>query len=52
MELFDLPQELFHEILVYAVLVRGVRRALRLRLVCSRPLPHLGVLKYLSFNSC
>lgn len=36
MELFDLPSELFHEILVYAVLVRSVRRALRLRLVCKK----------------
>jgi len=33
--LFDLPPELVSNILVHAVLARGVKRALRLRLVCS-----------------
>jgi hypothetical protein len=33
--LLDLPAELFHEILVFACLVRGLRRALRLKLVCA-----------------
>ena len=35
MLLFDLPAELVSKILVHAVLARGIKRALRLRLVCS-----------------
>jgi hypothetical protein len=35
MELMELPLELLHIILVYAALGRGVKRALRLRLVCK-----------------
>jgi len=35
MLLLNLPTELVSEILVRAVLARGVKRALRLRLVCS-----------------
>jgi hypothetical protein len=35
MLLLDLPTELVSKILVCAVLARGVKRALRLRLVCS-----------------
>ncbi|KAK0627980.1 hypothetical protein B0T14DRAFT_146765 [Immersiella caudata] len=33
--ILDLPAELFHEILIFACLVRGVRRALRLNLVST-----------------
>jgi hypothetical protein len=33
--LLNLPSELIHKILLYSVFARGVKRALRLRLVCS-----------------
>jgi len=36
MHLLDLPLELLHEILGWAILVRGTKRGLRLRLVNSR----------------
>ncbi|PVH78357.1 ankyrin [Cadophora sp. DSE1049] len=36
MDLLDLPVELFHKILVHAVISRGVTRALRLKLVCKQ----------------
>lgn len=36
MHLLDLPVELLHEILGWAILVRGIKRGLRLRLVNSR----------------
>jgi hypothetical protein len=36
MHLLDLPLELLHEVLGWAVLVRGTKRGLRLRLVNSR----------------
>ncbi|EPE30442.1 Ankyrin repeat-containing protein [Glarea lozoyensis ATCC 20868] len=35
MELLELPPELLHKVLYYAVLVRHVKRGLRLRLVCK-----------------
>jgi hypothetical protein len=35
MTLLDLPAELLNEILAHAVVARDVKRALRLRLVCS-----------------
>ena len=35
MDLLDLPVDLFHKVLLYAVISRGVTRALRLKLVCS-----------------
>ncbi|KAH6662577.1 ankyrin repeat-containing domain protein [Halenospora varia] len=35
MELLDLPVDLIHKVLLYAVISRGVIRALRLRLVCK-----------------
>jgi hypothetical protein len=36
MRLLDLPEELLHKVLLYAVVSRGTTRALRLKLVCSR----------------
>ncbi|KAF1976068.1 ankyrin, partial [Bimuria novae-zelandiae CBS 107.79] len=35
MHLFDFPEEIFSKILLHASLARGVKRALRLRLVCK-----------------
>lgn len=35
MDLLDLPVDLIHKVLLYAVISRGVTRALRLKLVCS-----------------
>ncbi|PVH97224.1 ankyrin [Periconia macrospinosa] len=36
MHLFDFPEEMFSKIILHASLARGVKRALRLRLVCKR----------------
>ena len=36
MLLLELPAELFQKILVQAILARGVKRGLRLKLVCSK----------------
>lgn len=36
MEIMDLPPEILNKILVQAVIARGLPRALRLQLVCSK----------------
>ncbi|PQE28625.1 multiple ankyrin repeats single kh domain protein [Rutstroemia sp. NJR-2017a BBW] len=36
MNILDLPMEIFHEVLLAAVISRGVKRALRLKLVCKQ----------------
>ncbi|CAI6341895.1 unnamed protein product [Periconia digitata] len=41
MQLLDLPAELLHEVLLCAVYSRGVKRALRLKLVCKIFYDHL-----------
>lgn len=38
-----LPTEISQEINLYAILVRGVKRALRLRLVCSESLLYIAI---------
>lgn len=35
MGILELPIELLKKILLYSVLIRGIKRALRMRLVCS-----------------
>jgi len=45
MAFLDLPVEIVEQILLYAVLGRGVKRGLRLRLVCSESLEAQAVWK-------
>jgi len=36
MELLQLPEEVFQKVILYSVISREVKRALRMKLVCSR----------------